>query len=549
MGGVCTLVREPGPDDDWIYEENSTINFGNDVQILVTDFEASILNKNACKSSWSKFEPATQASLTSAYLMLIIFGSLGNGLVCYVVLANCHMRTPRNLLILNLATSDLILCLFTQPFNLLKSSTTVWKLGTLMCKLVPMVAGTNVFVSTFSITAIALDRFKLIVRPTDKDLLLQPIWSTAVLLSIWLLSLFLSSPMLIFNTLQHVKPTQWLCVKEFCFEDPQYSDWKAAYSIASMLIQYIVPIMVLSVAHARICNKLQNRMTVGNQASNRNLEASRPIKKRILFFPWSSSALGRSLGDQQKNDETEVSLTDRTTEICQSTVKHEANLASNARLQTTSLEVPCPARQQNSSESLENLDSIQQLSSIPFTQPPLSLKTRAQQIVKSLSPNKSLWFRSKPTEGESESLGRSGKARKRRADRERKTNRLLMMIALVFAGSWMPLNIINIIADLNPDLITNFDETGVVFAVCHLLVLGSACANPVLYGWLNENFQREFKRILCVQCKRPSLKFCCGCCSRNGRQRVRISVGRGDRSFNSSNQIKKVLTASGPSTK
>lgn len=548
MGGVCTLVREPGPDDDWIYEENSTFIF-NDVQILLTDFEASILNKNACKSSWSKFEPATQASLTSVYLMLIIFGSVGNGLVCYVVLANCHMRTPRNLLILNLATSDLILCLFTQPFNLLKASTSAWKMGTLMCKLVPMVAGTNVFVSTFSITAIALDRFKLIVRPTDKDLLLQPVWSTAVLLSIWILSLFLSSPMLVFNTLLHVKPTQWLCVKELCFEDPQYSDWKAAYSIASMLIQYIVPIMVLSVAHARICNKLQNRMTVGNQAPNRNLEASRPIKQRILFFPWSSSTHSAS-GDQQKNDETEVSLADKTTEICQSTLKREvteAKVASNACLQTTSLEVPPPAGQQSSSESFENLDSIQQISSTPLTQPPSSLNIRAQQVVKSLSPSKRLWFRSEPTEGASESLGRSGKARKKRADRERKTNRLLMMIALVFAGSWMPLNIINIIADLNPDLITNFDETGVVFAVCHLLVLGSACANPVLYGWLNENFRREFKRILCVQCKTPSVKLCCGCCSRNGKQRVRISMGSGG--FNSSNQIKKALTASGPPTK
>jgi len=51
---------------------------------------------------------------------LIAFGVAGNGLVCYVVVANAHMRSPRNLLILNLAASDLILCLFTQPFNLMK---------------------------------------------------------------------------------------------------------------------------------------------------------------------------------------------------------------------------------------------------------------------------------------------------------------------------------------------------------------------------------------------------------------------------------------------
>lgn len=40
----------------------------------------------------------------------------------------------------------------------------------------------------------------------------------------------------------------------------------------------------------------------------------------------------------------------------------------------------------------------------------------------------------------------------------------------------------------------------VIFAVCHLVVLGSACANPVLYGWLNENFRREFVAVLCRRC-------------------------------------------------
>ena len=52
----------------------------------------------------------------------------------------------------------------------LQVSMPTWRLGEALCKLVPMVAGTNVFVSTMSITAIALDRFHLIVHPTDKQL-------------------------------------------------------------------------------------------------------------------------------------------------------------------------------------------------------------------------------------------------------------------------------------------------------------------------------------------------------------------------------------------
>ena len=34
-----------------------------------------------------------------------------------------------------------------------------------------------------------------------------------------------------------------------------------------------------------------------------------------------------------------------------------------------------------------------------------------------------------------------------------------------------------------------------VYAVCHLLGMSSACANPVIYGFLNENFSKEFRLI------------------------------------------------------
>lgn len=31
-----------------------------------------------------------------------------------------------------------------------------------------------------------------------------------------------------------------------------------------------------------------------------------------------------------------------------------------------------------------------------------------------------------------------------------------------------------------------------------MMGMSSACSNPVLYGWLNENFWKEFKDIMCI---------------------------------------------------
>lgn len=34
-----------------------------------------------------------------------------------------------------------------------------------------------------------------------------------------------------------------------------------------------------------------------------------------------------------------------------------------------------------------------------------------------------------------------------------------------------------------------------VYGLCTIMGLGNACINPILYGYLNENFRREYKNI------------------------------------------------------
>jgi len=97
--------------------------------------------------------------------------------------------------------------------------------------------------------------------------------------------------------------------------------------------------------------------------------------------------------------------------------------------------------------------------------------------------------------------------------RKRRTNRLLVLIAVVFAASWMPLNLANIMADFSFESVQSFDARigNLLFPICHLLVLCSACVNPVLYGWLNDNFRREFVRLLCCLRLAVVLKRICWC--------------------------------------
>lgn len=59
--------------------------------------------------------------LTAAYLIVAVVGVVSNGLVIIVIYRNARMRTVTNYFLANLATADILVCLFVLPITLLQS--------------------------------------------------------------------------------------------------------------------------------------------------------------------------------------------------------------------------------------------------------------------------------------------------------------------------------------------------------------------------------------------------------------------------------------------
>ncbi|XP_057716680.1 somatostatin receptor type 5-like [Corythoichthys intestinalis] len=83
----------------------------------------------------------------------------------------------------------------------------------------------------------------------------------------------------------------------------------------------------------------------------------------------------------------------------------------------------------------------------------------------------------------------SGKRRKS----ERKVTRMVVIVVAVFVLCWLPfyaLNVLNLLVALPTDY------QGLYYFV---VVLGYAnsCANPVVYGFMSDNFKRGFRKALC----------------------------------------------------
>ena len=130
-------------------------------------------------------------------------GFFGNILVVTAAIRQKALRTPRNAFIINLAVSDILLCLVTMPLTLVEIVNDHWPLGdsVVSCKASGGFQAVSVFVSTISITVIALDRYQLIVYPA-KDFL-KRIGATAVLFFIWFLGFLLASPIFMVRTIKH----------------------------------------------------------------------------------------------------------------------------------------------------------------------------------------------------------------------------------------------------------------------------------------------------------------------------------------------------------
>lgn len=89
---------------------------------------------------------------------------------------------------------------------------------------------------------------------------------------------------------------------------------------------------------------------------------------------------------------------------------------------------------------------------------------------------------------------RAGLTKRRKS--ERKVTRMVVIIVLVFVLCWLPFFTTNLV-----NLVHTIPENNITVAIYFILVIltyVNSCANPILYGFLSDNFKQSFQKVLCV---------------------------------------------------
>ncbi|NP_001279934.1 neuropeptide Y receptor type 2-like [Callorhinchus milii] len=252
--------------------------------------------------------------LITAYCLIILLGLVGNSLVIHMIVWYRHMRTVTNFFIANLALADLMVDTLCLPFTLVYTLLDEWKLGATLCHLVPYAQALSVHVSTLTLTVIALDRHRCIVFHMESRI--SPRASGAVIAITWLVAAVLAAPLAIFREhkvveLPLIDVRIVVCSEKWPNGNSQDG---TIYSVSMSLLQYVLPLAIISYAYIRIWVKLKNHISPCAKGSGhcRRRNTTKMLVMVVVVFAvcWLPFHLFQLLSDLDKRlfDFTEYKL-------------------------------------------------------------------------------------------------------------------------------------------------------------------------------------------------------------------------------------------------
>lgn len=218
-----------------------------------------------------------QAIFLMLYTAIFVLGIFGNVLVCYVVFRNKAMQTVTNLFITNLALSDILLCVLAVPFTPLYTFLERWVFGSVICHLVPFAQGASVYISTLTLTSIAIDRFFVIIYPFHPRM--KMLTCILIIVAIWCFSILVTLPYGIY--MQHKLDNNTGADRRICEEHWPHEYYRKIFGGLTTTMQFIIPFLLIAFCYICVSLRLQDRAK--NKPGSKNSkkeEADRERKRR-----------------------------------------------------------------------------------------------------------------------------------------------------------------------------------------------------------------------------------------------------------------------------
>lgn len=214
--------------------------------------------------------------------ILVVLSLCFNALICCIIVLNKNLHTVTNVFLANMAMSDIMLVSVNVPLNIIRNVTYEWTLGVLLCKALTYSIMVSSYVSTFTLTAIAFDRQRVLLHPLKPRMTRQR--GAEIIFVIWILAFALALPYGFFNS---VRDMDIFVVKvkrcRSAFPEPKML-WEQYLTIITILVQYVIPLSFIGVAYVRIIHKLWMRNQLGYVTEDQRMRQIRAKRKSIKLL-------------------------------------------------------------------------------------------------------------------------------------------------------------------------------------------------------------------------------------------------------------------------
>lgn len=202
--------------------------------------------------SWSRdggYSSAATASIAALVSFLILFTVVGNILVVVAVLTSRALKAPQNLFLVSLATADILVATLVMPFSLANELMGYWYFGKVWCGIY---LALDVLFCTSSIVhlcAISLDRYWSVTQAVEYNLKRTPKRVKGIIVLVWLISAFISSP-----PLMSIDSDQDMSSQPQCEINDE--SW---YILSSSIASFFAPCLIMVLVYIRIYQVAKTR--------------------------------------------------------------------------------------------------------------------------------------------------------------------------------------------------------------------------------------------------------------------------------------------------
>ncbi|XP_031707503.1 cholecystokinin receptor-like isoform X2 [Anarrhichthys ocellatus] len=239
-------------------------------------------NEGWAWTPWDRFPPEEQLFFPLAemdsfrillYSLIFLLSVFGNLLIVVVLVLNKRMRTVTNSFLLSLAVSDLMMAVFCMPFTLIPNILEDFIFGSAMCKAVSYFMGIAVSISTFSLVAIAIERYSAICNPLKSRAWQTRSHAYRVIAATWVVSLLIMVPYPVFSFLTSY-PKANGTVGHKCRMTWPSREAEQTWYVLLLFTLFFIPGVVMIVAYGLISRELfrgmqfelgHNRETTGQK--------------------------------------------------------------------------------------------------------------------------------------------------------------------------------------------------------------------------------------------------------------------------------------------